>query len=378
MIRITSGNLLAFLHAYFASLGLEHDAAAFLTAHNFTAALVLKLPAVCLVPQNKPATSRSKQTHIHVTGSNRYFFFGPQKIADATASTPDFEQPLMVSMQNIRALHGEALTGDALEITPSSTMVKIAYRASQESQVQISKLRLDGSSFIELRNALYEDDLLIFLKYRTGNQMFALGIPRGFYAGSYTFSDDLFEGLESKGAVTVKNALSAVSEAYDDAAVVESDASIADAVYQDMVNTASPSVTTYVAEKYIPPAWAANHRKEPRPSTNPAIGKEAICDAGYCCAVDAAHPSFLKPDGSRYMEAHHLIPLGLQASFENKLDTKANLVSLCPLCHRQIHYGRPEEVAPLLARLYEARAERLKESGLSITLEQLLRFYELS
>ena len=45
MIRITSSNLLAFLHAYFASLGLEHDAAAFLTAHNFTAALVLKLPA---------------------------------------------------------------------------------------------------------------------------------------------------------------------------------------------------------------------------------------------------------------------------------------------------------------------------------------------
>ena len=346
MIRVTSSNLLAFLHAYFASLGLEHDAAAFLTAHNFTAALVLKLPAVCLVPQNKPATSRSKQTHIHVTGSNRYFFFDPKEIADATASTPDYEQPLMVSMQNIRALHGSALTGDALEITPSSTMVKIAYRASQESQVQVSKLRMDGSSFIELRNALYEDDLLIFLKYRT--------------------------------AVTVKNALSAVSEAYDDAAVVESDASIADAVYQDMVNAASPSVTAYVAEKYIPPTWAVNHGKELRPSTNPAIGKEAICDAGYCCAVDAAHPSFLKPDGSRYMEAHHLIPLGLQASFENKLDTKANLVSLCPLCHRQIHYGRPEEVAPLLARLYEARAERLKESGLSITLEQLLRFYELS
>ena len=76
------------------------------------------------------------------------------------------------------------------------------------------------------------------------------------------------------------------------------------------------------------------------------------------------------------MEVHHLIPLEYQSDFTYKLDTRANLVPLCPLCHKQIHYGRMQEKKPILIQLYNERKEALKESGLDITLEQLIQYYE--
>ncbi len=166
MELITSKSLLDFLKTYFTSLGLGTEAGEYFTAKTFAEGLVLKLPAVCLVPGNKPSSSRSKQTHIHVTGNNRYFFYKAAEIDFATLSTEDFEYPLLVSSQNIRALNGQEITDSGLLFAPSFTMTKIACRASQESQVQISKLRQDGEKFIELRNSLYENDLLVFLKQR--------------------------------------------------------------------------------------------------------------------------------------------------------------------------------------------------------------------
>ena len=43
------------------------------------------------------------------------------------------------------------------------------------------------------------------------------------------------------------------------------------------------------------------------------------------------------------MEAHHLIPLRMQHDFENSLDVVGNIVSICPNCHRLIHYGRDKD-----------------------------------
>ena len=174
MTTVTSENLLEFLKAYFESLGLGADAGAYFTARNFTDGLVLKLPAVCLVPGNKPANSRSKQTHIHVTGNNRYFFFDRDAVNHAEQSSEDHPQPVEVSMQNVKALSGKPVTGQSLDFQSSFTMTKIACRKSQESQVQISKLHQDEDTFISLRKCLYENDLLIFLKRRDGEGMAAM------------------------------------------------------------------------------------------------------------------------------------------------------------------------------------------------------------
>ena len=373
MIPITSKNLLDFLRAFFESLGLGKEAREYLTAKNFLEGLILKLSAVCIVPANKPAASRSKQTHIHVTGSNRYFFFDADEIDTATESSEDYEQNIMVSKQNIKALKDEPITGTGLCFHPSHTMTKIAYRASQEFQVQISKLREDGDLFIDLRNNLYENDLLVFLKLRTGDMMVAVGIPRSFYEGKYKFQSAIYSGLESKGTITVKNALAAVMNEHEDSDVVNDDEAIAHAVYQEMVNDA-PIIST----SYEPVEYASSNRstKNSRPATNPSLGKEAISNNHYHCAVNEGHTTFIKKNGAPYMEVHHLIPLEWQSHFKYKLDTRANLVPLCPLCHKLLHYGRIEDKKPILTRLYEERKELLKKSGLIITLGELIRFYE--
>ena len=375
MITVTSKNLLDFIKTYFETLGLGGEASDYFTARNFAEGLVLKLPAVCLVPSNKPANSRSKQTHIHVTGNNRHFFFNPESVDAAVESSEDYHQHVFVSRQNLKALNGTAITDGGLYFHPSHTMTKIACRASQDTQVQISKLRMDGDLFIELRNSLYENDLLVFLKMRAGNAMAAVGVPRAFYEGKYEFQSDTYSGLESKGTVTVKNALAAVMDEYEDSDVVDGDEAIADAVYQELVNDAPVVATFYEPVEYIP---GNNEKttKSSRPSTNPSLGKEAISRNKFCCAVDKGHPTFIKKDGGRYMEVHHLIPLEWQREFAYKLDTRANLVPLCPLCHKLIHYGRMEDKQPILTQLYEERKDTLLESGLEITLDELLRFYE--
>ena len=371
---ITSQNLLEFLREYFESLGLGHEANQYFTAKQFSNGLILRLPMVCIVRNNRPSGTPGNQTHIHVTGGNRYFFFSAEDIRNATGSTDDVKQKIVVSEENIRDLNKQPSLGRGLGLKETHTMLKLGHGVNK--QVQISKLRQDGQGFLDLRNGLYENDLIVFLQHSDGDCMTAIGIPRSFYAGSYKFDGELFLRLESNDAIPVKNALSIVMDEYEDTAVVSSDGLIVDAVYQEMVDVAEPSETSYEPVKYNPAHPEGKDVKSNRPSTNPAIGKEAIKDAGYKCSVDVAHTTFIKKDGTPYMEVHHLIALEQQGSFEYKLDTKANLVPLCPLCHKLIHYGRIEDKKPILTRLYNERKEALKESGLEITLDELIRFYE--
>jgi 5-methylcytosine-specific restriction enzyme A len=67
---------------------------------------------------------------------------------------------------------------------------------------------------------------------------------------------------------------------------------------------------------------------------------------GKCEFCDA--PGFLLPDGSIFVETHHVIPL-----FRGGVDSEANVVALCPNHHREAHYGqmRDEIRKTLQARL---------------------------
>ena len=376
---ITSKNLLDLLKAYFDSLGLSTEADNYFTGQRFVEGLVLKLPSVCIVPKNKPIASKSKQTHIHVTGNNRYFFYSPEDINSVTISTKDRKQPVIVSSQNIKSLSGKDVDGEKLLFEPSFTMTKIACRTSQESQVQISKIKQDGEKFIELRNNLYENDILVFLKQRMNDTLVVVGIPKSFYQGKYEIATNVYSGLECKGTITVKNALNAVIDNYDETDIVNSDDAIYDAIYQEIVNDL-PINTSVEIEKYeaieYQPTDKEKLSKSNRPNTNPVLGKEAIRRNQYCCAVDSNHKTFIKKNGERYMEAHHLIPLEKQKEFTNKLDTIANIVPLCPLCHKLLHHGKIEDIKPIITQLFIKRQEALKQSGLEITLEALIKLYE--
>ncbi len=103
---------------------------------------------------------------------------------------------------------------------------------------------------------------------------------------------------------------------------------------------------------------------------------QTIISADYKCEIDNHHETFIaEKTGKPYMESHHAIPMRQQPRFDNSLDVYANLICLCPICHRRIHYGLKSERVDLNMRLYHKRAERLAKSGIVLNVQE---FIELS
>jgi 5-methylcytosine-specific restriction protein A len=59
--------------------------------------------------------------------------------------------------------------------------------------------------------------------------------------------------------------------------------------------------------------------------------------------------------GGFYTEGHHLIPLGEAGS-----DDLGNVVILCPLCHKKLHYSRDRNLVKEMI-LYSDRHRRIIE-----------------
>jgi 5-methylcytosine-specific restriction protein A len=101
--------------------------------------------------------------------------------------------------------------------------------------------------------------------------------------------------------------------------------------------------------------------------------KKCILLANYKCEIDNNHKSFVSKNGNPYMEAHHLIPLSTQEYFEYSLDVDANIICLCPNCHKKLHHGGNIETD--LRRIYDDRINNLKKSGIDIDFKVLLELY---
>ena len=56
----------------------------------------------------------------------------------------------------------------------------------------------------------------------------------------------------------------------------------------------------------------------------------------------------------------------MQNIFNCNLDMYANIVSLCPICHRLLHHGLQNEKMFVLKKIYDEREVRLKNSGINI------------
>ena len=105
------------------------------------------------------------------------------------------------------------------------------------------------------------------------------------------------------------------------------------------------------------------------------IKKQALILAEYSCEIDKQHKTFLSESTKKpYMEAHHAIPMRYQPEFDNSLDVFANLVCLCPICHRKIHYGLLSERAEMMDYLYAMRGERLANCGIYLGKEEFSRY----
>lgn len=111
------------------------------------------------------------------------------------------------------------------------------------------------------------------------------------------------------------------------------------------------------------------------------IAKAALAKARFKCANNDKHITFRTTRGHVYMEGHHLIPCTCANSdyfwgkFNINIDCVQNVVSLCPTCHRLAHFGSKNERDELLRKLYDHQIKDLKEVGLDISLDELLKLY---
>lgn len=103
------------------------------------------------------------------------------------------------------------------------------------------------------------------------------------------------------------------------------------------------------------------------------LRSQVLAFANYSCEINSEHHTFIaEKTKMAYMESHHLIPIRFQSHFEYSLDVYSNIVCLCPICHRQIHYGLMHDRQMLLRVLWENRAERLWNSGIGISYSEVL------
>lgn len=109
-------------------------------------------------------------------------------------------------------------------------------------------------------------------------------------------------------------------------------------------------------------------------SRSTIIKTQAIKSAKYTCEIDKRHQTFIaKSSGNPYMEGHHAIPMMKQQHFENSLDIYANVVCLCPICHRLLHYGVDSDKEILVKKIYIDRADRLANSGIKLSRDEFER-----
>lgn len=148
--------------------------------------------------------------------------------------------------------------------------------------------------------------------------------------------------------------------------------------YEKKVRTSIPirSKRTLVDTKQIKPSYRNVNNKKIW-NRNPNIASEAIANNGYCCEVNKEHQHFTsKFNGQNYVEAHHLVPMKFQERFDYSLDVYANIVSLCLICHKKLHFSNFAEKKEVLQKLFLEREDRLLRSGISIQISDLYNYYE--
>ena len=91
---------------------------------------------------------------------------------------------------------------------------------------------------------------------------------------------------------------------------------------------------------------------------DPALVKKRMELSRFTCEYSETHKLFVaRSTGSRYVEAHHIIPLNFQDEFASKkLDHINNLYSLCPYCHAAVHHAEGRVARKLLSKMYDDRS----------------------
>lgn len=122
-----------------------------------------------------------------------------------------------------------------------------------------------------------------------------------------------------------------------------------------------------------PPKYPGSANRYQR---NPDVATLALEKAEFQCEIDSSHETFQsKAKGLPYVEAHHLIPMSKQSDFDVSLDVSANIIALCPLCHKLLHHGLADDKKPHLVKLLKDRKGRLQEKGIKFSIKALMKVY---
>ena len=106
------------------------------------------------------------------------------------------------------------------------------------------------------------------------------------------------------------------------------------------------------------------------------IALERLKIEKYKCEYNPSHILFTsRYTNLPYLEAHHLIPLGLQKVIPKKLDIIENIFSLCPYCHRAIHYANKDLTQNIIKNLALKRPELLNMMNLQPI--EIFNFYSV-
>ncbi len=105
------------------------------------------------------------------------------------------------------------------------------------------------------------------------------------------------------------------------------------------------------------------------------IRSQSIQMAKYRCEMDKSHETFIVANTNHsYMEGHHAIPMRKQIVFpHSSLDVYANIVCMCPLCHRKVHYAGSDTKKEMLNQIYDQRGERLAKSGIRLSRSEFVQ-----
>jgi 5-methylcytosine-specific restriction protein A len=133
----------------------------------------------------------------------------------------------------------------------------------------------------------------------------------------------------------------------------------------------------YQKELHSPQAQAGTiQQSSTKYARNPSLAASAIKKAHYKCEYDEEHSTFISAaSGESYVEVHHLIPISQSGKFQYSLDVPANMVVLCPNCHRAIHFGTTEVKRVYLRKFYDERIEYLTQAEITVSFEELCSYY---
>ena len=230
---------------------------------------------------------------------------------------------------------------------------------SGSTQLRLNKINYDSDLFWDFRLGIQINDYWFLFKDRYSEEILAVSVPQEFVR-----LYDIYQ--PPKAYIKTSKA-------------DEKTANLEDAEYTIEAGESDPIT--------VPLGPTPRPMPIPTPSglkykATPAIGKTAIRLAHYACELTSllpsSHDSFIARSTTHpYMEPHHLIPISRQGLFDYDIDKPSNIVCLCPVCHKRIHYGEKDDIKSMLKFLLAARILRLQADGIKVSEEDLYSFYDL-